>query len=408
MNITVKNVPKLRFKSKLEQNFSNWQEKKLGDVFSIFSGYSFSSNDSRSNGIKWLKIADVGIQVMNSDNPSFLPEGFDKKYSKFLVELNDYVIALTRPILDHKLKISKINLEYSGALLNQRVGKLLTDENIDFVYYLLQCTKIINSIENKIDGSDPPNLSSMNIKDICCFIPSLPEQQKIADFLRSVDNKIQALKQQQQLLLQYKKGMMQKLFSQQIRFKDENGQDYPEWELYKLSDISEINPRNEKLPKEFVYIDLESVEKGNLIHQKHVLLKNAPSRAQRILKKNDILFQLVRPYQQNNFLFNLDNNNYVASTGYAQIRTKQNQEYLYQLLNTDFILNKVLELCTGTSYPAINSNDLGSISFNICSFPEQQKIADCLSAIDQKIELVNKKISYTEQFKQGLLQQLFV
>lgn len=403
MNITVKNVPKLRFKE-----FSGeWIEKNLENVSNISSSKRVYYSDYVDFGIPFYRgkeISELKRGVQPSDILYISEESYYNFKDKFGVpECGDILITAVGT-LGNVLRIT------SNAPFYFKDGNLIWLKNIIeesfFLEYLLDTKK--KEIESSSIGSTQRALTIVGLKKLKFSFPSKPEQQKIADFLSSVDKKIQALKQQQQLLLQYKKGMMQKLFSQQIRFKDENGQDYPEWELYKLSDISEINPRNEKLPKEFVYIDLESVEKGNLIHQKHVLLNNAPSRAQRILKKNDILFQLVRPYQQNNFLFNLDNNNYVASTGYAQIRTKQNQEYLYQLLNTDFILNKVLELCTGTSYPAINSNDLGSISFNICSFPEQQKIADCLSAIDQKIELVNKKISYTEQFKQGLLQQLFV
>lgn len=403
MNITVKNVPKLRFKE-----FSGeWKDKKIIDI-ADYVDYRGKTPKKTKSGILLITAKNIKKGYLDYDiSQEFIDENdLDSVMSRGKVELHDILITTEAP-LGNVAQVDRIDIA-----LAQRVIKYRGKDNILINSFLLQ--KLLsddfqNTLLTKATGGTVKGIKGSILHQIKLSIPvEIKEQQKIADFLSSVDNKIQALKQQQQLLLQYKKGMMQKLFSQQIRFKDENGQDYPEWELYKLSDISEINPRNEILPKEFVYIDLESVEKGNLIHQKHVLLNNAPSRAQRILKKNDILFQLVRPYQQNNFLFNLDNNNYVASTGYAQIRTKQNQEYLYQLLNTDFILNKVIELCTGTSYPAINSNDLGSISFNICSFPEQQKIADCLSVIDQKIELVNKKISYTEQFKQGLLQQLFV
>ena len=136
MSDKMKNIPKLRFPEFL--NELEWKEKKIKNIFSIFQGYAFSSNDSVTDGVRWLKIADVDIQQMNCRTPSFLPHEFVNKYNKFLVKKGDYVIALTRPILNNKLKIAKIDDNYDGALLNQRVGKILTKENSHFVYFLLQ------------------------------------------------------------------------------------------------------------------------------------------------------------------------------------------------------------------------------------------------------------------------------
>ena len=117
-----------------------------------------------------------------------------------------------------------------------------------------------------------------------------------------------------------------------MRFPEFSG----EWETSILLDVCEINPKTPSLDEEFVYIDLESVEKGTILHENVISRDDAPSRAQRVLKFNDILFQCVRPYQKNNLLFSGDTHTlqYVASTGYAQIRTdKQNPAFLYQLLN---------------------------------------------------------------------------
>ena len=238
-------------------------------------------------------------------------------------------------------------------------------------------------------------------------LPSKEEQTKIASFLSAVDEKISQLTQKHELLSQYKQGMMQKLFSQQLRFKADDGSEFREWEEKELKDIAEINPKSKKLPESFIYIDLESVEKGKLLLQKNIELQDAPSRAQRLLAKGDVLFQMVRPYQQNNYYFNLSGE-YVASTGYAQIRTKLDSKFIYYALHEKTFLDEVMNRCTGTSYPAINSSDLSSIEILIPCLEEQTKIANFLSAIDQKIEVVAQQIEQAKTWKKGLLQQMFI
>lgn len=136
-------------------------------------------------------------------------------------------------------------------------------------------------------------------------------------------------------------------------------------------------------------------------------LNDAPSRAQRLLKENDILFQLVRPYQKNNLYFSEKGKyHYVASTGYAQIRSKIYSKFLYQLLHTEKFLKEVLRRCTGTSYPAINSNDLKSIKVNIPNSKVQKLIGDFLFLIDRKIDLLEKKSNLLKEYKHGFIQKL--
>lgn len=179
-----------------------------------------------------------------------------------------------------------------------------------------------------------------------------------------------------------------------------------EWESKKLSEISEINPSNKGIPERFVYIDLESVENGNLKKQNIVYKSEAPSRAQRVLAPEDILFQMVRPYQKNNLFFDRSGD-YVASTGYAQIRTKQNSMYVYQYLHLQTFVDKVIERCTGTSYPSINSSDLSNIYISLPTLPEQNRIASFLTAIDKKITELKLKKSLLEKYKKGVMLKLF-
>ncbi|MFZ4589717.1 MAG: restriction endonuclease subunit S [Ignavibacteria bacterium] len=187
-----------------------------------------------------------------------------------------------------------------------------------------------------------------------------------------------------------------------LRFPEYKG----EWEEKALGEIAEINPPNESLPEEFIYIDLESVENGELKKEYLLLNKDAPSRAQRILKRKDILFQMVRPYQKNNLYFD-KNGVYVASTGYAQIRANQSTRYLYQYLHFQYFVNDVIKRCTGTSYPAINSTDLSKIFLLLPNHPEQQKIATFLTNVDDKLTQLKKKKTLLEQYKKGVIQKIF-
>ena len=177
------------------------------------------------------------------------------------------------------------------------------------------------------------------------------------------------------------------------------------WKVVRLGEICEINPSSRKLPEKFYYIDLESVEKGILHSLKEVFLETAPSRAQRLLEKGDILFQMVRPYQKNNFLFEL-NGDFVASTGYAQIRTKQNRDFIFHYLNFDTFTKKVIEKCTGSNYPAINTSVFSNLMILLPPLDEQEKIAEILSTWDEAINLTINLIESKKQFKKALMQNL--
>lgn len=165
-----------------------------------------------------------------------------------------------------------------------------------------------------------------------------------------------------------------------------------DWETLKLNEFATINPKSDELPREFIYIDLESVVNGILIKENKIRRIDAPSRAQRFLQNNDVLFQTVRPYQKNNYFFNRKGF-YVASTGYAHLRTTQNSAFLFQFLHNQNFVDKVIEKCTGTSYPAINSTDLGKIKIHFPTIKEQNKIARFLGLFDARIQTQKKTIN---------------
>ena len=189
-----------------------------------------------------------------------------------------------------------------------------------------------------------------------------------------------------------------------MRFPEFSG----EWEMVSLQDIATINPKSDPLQNTFIYIDLEAVEKGELRKIQEIMREEAPSRAQRVIDNNDILFQCVRPYQKNNYIhriLNTSNQQWVASTGYAQIRTTELPNYIYHLLNTDEFNRKVMVRCTGSSYPAINSEDLATIHlYYTPDKKEQLKISRLLDLLDKRIATQNKIIEKLQSLIKGIAQ----
>lgn len=192
-----------------------------------------------------------------------------------------------------------------------------------------------------------------------------------------------------------------------LRFPEFSG----EWEMVSLQDIATINPKSDPLQNTFIYIDLEAVEKGELRKIQEIMREEAPSRAQRVIDNNDILFQCVRPYQKNNYIhriLNTSNQQWVASTGYAQIRTTELPNYIYHLLNTDEFNRKVMVRCTGSSYPAINSEDLATIHlYYTPDKKEQLKISRLLDLLDKRIATQNKIIEDLKKLKSAISKHLF-
>ena len=383
----VNNVPALRF----PEHRDLWRVVNLGDAFSIFNGYAFSSNSAVEYGVRWVKIADVGIQVMKDDSLSYLPPELATKHSKFILKKGDYVIALTRPILNGKLKIAMISDDFAGALLNQRVGKIVTENVPTFIYNLLQKELLIKTIEDNISGSDPPNLAPGAVNSIPISIPSLPEQQKIASFLTAVDDKIQQLSKKKALLEQYKKGVMQKLFSQKLRFKDDQGNEFPDWKEQKLGTLC-INISS-GTTKPGIQGEYNVYGSTGVLGKSHTHTHSGN-------------FILVARVGANAGTVNIVDGNFAVTdnTLIVECRASIDVRFMYYLL----VNMNLKQLVFGSGQPLVTAGQIKAQIIQLPSELEQRKIASFLSAIDNKINGVTQQIEQTQQFKKGLLQQMFI
>ena len=181
-----------------------------------------------------------------------------------------------------------------------------------------------------------------------------------------------------------------------------------EWEVKRLGEVVDINPPAVRAkPSKFVYVDLESVKDGRLLASNVVDSEFAPSRAQRQFTMGDVLYQTVRPYQCNNLYVDFDATNYIASTGYAVLRaTRSDPRFIYICLHATSFVDKVLDNCTGTSYPAINPNKLGSLAIPVPPLAEQEAIAGALSDVDELLAAMTTLIEKKRAIKQGAMQEL--
>jgi len=408
-------TPKLRFK----EFEGDWTLQNLGDSFSLISGYAFPSSVSTDSGAKWLKIADIGIQQMTPNNPSYLPLEYLDKYSQFIVNKDDYVIALTRPILNKKLKIAKVGDFYDGSLLNQRVAKISSrNNNLDFIYSLLQKSKTVEELENSIAGTDPPNLSLNDVKEIKLGFPSKEEQTKIASFLSAVDEKISQLTQKHELLSQYKQGMMQKLFSQQIRFKADDGSEFGVWGKKKVSDLF-VEIKDKVLNQD---IETYSITAGKgFVSQAEKFGRDISGMQNSnyiVLKPNDFSYNKgnSKTFKYGCVYLNEFNNSIAVPNVFISFRAKPTNniyEKFYAQLFENHHLDRHLRLLISSSARMdgllnVSKQGFFEIMLPLPCLEEQTKIANFLSSIDQKIKVVAQQIEQAKTWKKGLLQQMFV
>ena len=387
---------------------------KFGSVVSIFNGYAFKSNDSTDEGVRWLKITDVGIQKIEDRNVCYLPAHFKENYSKFVLKKGDVVVALTRPVLGDRLKITIVDNNADGSLLNQRVGKLQTDENLIYIYYLMQCNRVITSIVSNIAGTDPPNLAPAEINHIPVYIGNQPEQQKIADFLTAIDHKINQLTKKQSLLQEYKKGVMQLLFNQKNHLKSENGKAFPKWKEYRLKDILLIQTDALDMKDDETY-ELITVKRrfGGIVSRGDYLGKDVLVKNQFMIHENEFVISKRQIVHGACGLVPSELVGAIVSNEYNVFRpvTKLlDIDYFNRFATTLFMRRAFFINSDGVHIEKLLFKTQSWLKTNvqIPCIEEQQKIVQFLQSVDEKIETVTEQIEKVKEFKKGLLQQMFL
>lgn len=235
-------------------------------------------------------------------------------------------------------------------------------------------------------------------------IPLLKEQEKIAKFLTTVDKKITNLENTITSLENQKKGLLQQIFSQKLRFKDENGNNYPNWEKKKLEDISNIT-MGQSPDSDFVNTEKIGTPflQGNAeFTNKYPIEKYWCTKPQKIANPTDILLSVRAPVGA----INIANKKFCIGRGLSAISFNCNK--LFGKYNLEFNLFQLIKKSQGSTFSSINKKDISEVILFIPCLEEQTKIADFLSAFDRKLENQKAQLEHWKQIKKGLLQQMFV
>ena len=259
------------------------------------------------------------------------------------------------------------------------------------------------------EATGVPSLNTTSINNVDIALPSKEEQTKIATFLSAVDEKISQLSQKLHLLGQYKQGMMQKLFSQQIRFKADDGSEFGEWEETTLGEIVQIksgySPSKYDLKSTGIIPFLKVEELNNCIKFQRQSRFYVNESSNDLVFKNSIVFPKRGAAILTNKVRILEVNSLLDSNLMALIPShKVFYEYLYYVIT--FI--ELFKIADTSSIPQINNKHIEPYSLELPCLEEQTKIANFLSAIDHKIEVVAQQIEQAKTWKKGLLQQMFV
>ncbi|MFV8346204.1 restriction endonuclease subunit S [Flavobacterium sp. ZB4P13] len=395
-------VPQLRF-----QEFDGeWKNRSMRDFTKINQDSKFQfQKDSMKN-----RMIIVFILPMN-----FLRKDSAKSY--FIKNPSASVICYEDDILMTRTgNTGQVVTGVHGAFHNN-FFKIKYDETCDkwFLYFFLTSHKTQHTILKLAGASTIPDLNHGDFYKITLNIPTFPEQQKIASFLSAVDEKIQQLSRKKELLEQYKKGVMQQLFSGELRFKDENGKDYADWEEKKLGEVAKFY-KGKGMSKSEISEDgkNECIRYGELYTRYGEVIQDVFSKTNFDINKavvsqaNDVIIPASGETQ-----IDIATASCVMKSGVILggdlniIRTNNNGVFLSYYLNSARKLD-IANLAQGISVVHLYSSQLALLNLNLPTLPEQQKIANFLSSIDVKIESTNQQINQTQSFKKGLLQQMFV
>ncbi len=384
-----KRVPELRF-----PGFEGeWEEKKVKDLFLINAG-----GDIKKENVSEIKTDVFKYPIYANSEKNKGLYGYSDIY-----KVEGETLTITGRGVN--IGVAHSRSEKYFPIVRLLVLKPKNNENVRFFDYQFNRQNIF------IESTGVPQLTAPQVSSYMMYKPILEEQQKIATFLTSIDTRIQQLEKKRTLLEQYKKGVMQQIFKQEIRFKDEEGKEFPKWEKKRLGEyLVEFNDKSKYSDQ---YPVLTSSRKG-------IMFQTDYFSGNQVASKDNTGYNIVpRGYftyrhMSDDLIFKFNRNTIcnkgIVSTLYPVFTTKNIDDRFLELkLNEGEEIKKYALLQKqGGSRTYLYFNKLSNMKINLPCLEEQTKIAQFLSAIDSKIAATNEQIAGTKEWKKGLLQRMFV
>ena len=393
----MRKVPKLRFKEFSDE----WEENKLEEL-TTYVDYRGKTPKKVERGILLVTAKNIkmGYIDYNISKEYVAKENYDEIMRRGKVKKGEVLLTTEAP-LGNVAQIDDENIALAQRVIKFAGISLKIDNS--FLKYRFITEKFQTKLKNKAIGTTVLGIQGKVLHKLLIKYPLLQEQEKIANFLSSVDKKISLTEEKLELFREYKKGVMQKIFSQELRFKDSDDNDYPEWEEKKLEEVAECldnlrKPLNsnerEKIKGSIPYYGANGIQgyiNNYIFNEELVLLAEDGGNF------DDYLTKPIAQYVQGKSWIN---NHAHVLKGKKVLKTK----FLYfSLVHKD-----IRSFINGTSRSKLNKSSMLNIIILLPALEEQEKIADFLSSIDSKIENIEKELEGLKEFKKGLLQQMFI
>ena len=403
----MKNVPKLRFKA----FSSDWEKQKVSDLLERVSNPVSVEQDEE---YQQIGIRSHGKGIFHKEPVTGLELG-NKRV--FWVEENAFTVNI---VFAWEQAVAVTSSHEKGMIASHRFPMYranLLKADVQFILRLFLTEKGKNYLELASPGGAGRNktLGQKNFEELELITPEVEEQTKIADFLTAIDDRISQLAQKCELLEQYKKAVMQQIFSQELRFKDEEGREFPAWDSVDLGNLAfKVNTKNkdDSISKVLTNSAVQGIVSQNDFFDKDIANKNNLE-GYYVVELNDFVYNPrisssapVGPIKRNKLAKG------VMSPLYTVFRFKSGcldfLEYFFETTYWHDHMKSVSNM--GARFDRINITNEGFFSLPIAlpSVAEQEKIAGFLSAVDEKISQAQAKLEAVKQYKQGLLQQMFV
>ena len=406
--------PKLRFKADDGSQFPDWEEKTLGDMTVELQDYV-----PLSSGYPLMTSSRTGLMMQNEFRSK---SSTDDSTAIFSVVPRG--VATYRHMSDDDIFHFNINNLVDKGLVSKEYPVFNTKDNYNLyllVEYLNSSRNFLNFCKAQKKGGTRTRLYFKVLKDFKLNMPSLPEQQKIVEFLSTIDTVIEKQKETVSAWEERKKGVMQKLFNQEVRFKADDGSEFPEWEEKILDEegffYGGLTGKNkddfEKGSSKF--ITYMNVYKNTFANQDMMGTVNVGiTEKQNKVLYGDILFAQSSETVEEvglSSVYLYDDEPYLNSfcMGF-RFNDLSNvcPKYMGYCMRSENIRKNIMLMGQGISRINLGAKRLKTVSYKIPCLAEQQKIADCLSSLDEVIEKQRATLAAWEEMKKGLLQQMFV